>query len=195
MREKRTSPGSGLYFVVVLTSVAPLFGQATASSPPVLTVCEALRNVKLYNGKDVVIVGRSAMTFEGAFLSEECEPDGRMMVQGSLWLSAIYVSAEDQQSRRQNIFRFDEELLRQKLGVVQRTTHLTSEQKSIPESNPFADRWMAILGQLVSPATLLPHRPPGGSQTKNTPGNGYGANGAVPAKLVPRATYQLPSRP
>jgi len=139
----------------------------------------------------VVIVGRSAWTFEGIFLSEDCEPDGRTMVQGNRWLSAIYISAEDEQSRRHNIFQFDEELLRQKLAVVQRTTHLKSEQKSIPKSNPFADRWVAILGRLVSPATLLPHRPPKGSQTKNVPGNGFGANGSVPAKLVLLATYKL----
>jgi len=191
MHGKRTFSRPGFYFVVVLTSVAPLFGQAAAASTPVLTVCEALRDLKLYNGKDVVIVGRSGWTFEGTFLSEDCEPDGRTMVQGNRWLTAIYISAEDEQSRRQNAFPFDEELLRQKLAVVQRTTHLTSEQKSIPKSNPFADRWVAILGRLVSPGTLLPHRPPKGSQTKNVPGNGFGANGSVPAELILRATYKL----
>ena len=192
MRRKRTSSRPALCFVIVLASVAPLFGQATAASTPVLTVCEALRDLKLYNGKEVVIVGRSAMTFEGTFLSEDCEPDGRTIVQGKRWLSAICLSAEDQQSSRQNTFRFDEELLRQKLVAMQRTTHLISEQKSIPQSNPFADRWMAIFGQLVSPMRLLPHRPPSGSQTKNVPGNGYGANGSVPAKLIVLATYRIP---
>ena len=82
MLVKKTSSRPAFYFVVVLTSAAPLFGQATAESIPVLTVCEALRDLKLYNGKDVMIVGRSAWTFEGTFLSEHCEPDGRTMVQG-----------------------------------------------------------------------------------------------------------------
>src|SRR5450755_4313167 len=122
MLVKKTSSRPAFYFVVVLTSAAPLFGQATAESTPVLTVCEALRDLKLYNGKDVMIVGRSAWTFEGTFLSEHCEPDGRTMVQGNRWLSAIYVSGEDQQSRTQPSVHFDEELLRQKLVEVKRTT-------------------------------------------------------------------------
>jgi len=67
MHGKRTSSRPAFYFVVVLTSVAPLSGQGTPASTPVLTVCEALRDLKLYNGKDVVIVGRSAWTFEGTF--------------------------------------------------------------------------------------------------------------------------------
>jgi hypothetical protein len=191
MHGKRTSSRPAFYVVAVLTSVAPLSGQVTAASTPVLTVCEALRDLRLYNGKDVVIVGRSAWTFEGTFLSEDCEPDGRTMVQGNRWLTAIYVYAEDEQSRRQNILQFDEKLLRQKLAVVQRTTHLESDQKSILKSNPFVDRWVAIFGRLVSPATLQPHRPPKGSQTKNVPGNGFGANGSVPAELVLLSTYKL----
>lgn len=195
MRLKPTSSRPALYFVVALTCVAPFFGQAPAASTPVLTVCEALRDLNLYNGKNVVIVGRSAWTFEGTFLSEDCEPDGRTMVQGERWLSGIYISGEDQQSARQGIFKFDEELLRQKLAVVQRTTHLISEQKSIAKNNPFADRWMAILGRLVSRATLMPHRPPNSSQTKDVSGNGFGANGSVPAKLVLLTSYKFPSRP
>lgn len=191
---KRTSSKPAFYFVVVLTSVATLLGQAAVKPTPVLTVCEALRDLKLYNGEEVVIVGRSALTFEGTFLSEDCEPDGLTMIQGNRWPSAIYVSGENR-LRRQDTFQFDKELLRQKLAVVQRTTRLASEQKSIPKSSPLADRWMAVLGRLVSPATLLPHRPPHGSQTKNVAGNGFGANGSVPAKLVSLATYELPSQP
>jgi len=158
---------------------------------PVLTVCEVLRDLKLFNGKDVVIVGRSGWTFEGTFLSEDCEPDGRTTIQGNKWLSLIYVSDEDQRSGRQTGFHFDEELLRRKLEEVKRTTRPTSEQKAIPKSNPFADRWLAVLGRLVSPVKLLPHRPPHASQSKNIPGNGFGANGSVPAKVIPLATYEL----
>ena len=158
---------------------------------PVLTVCEALRDLKLYNGKDVVIVGRSGWTFEGTFLSEDCEPDGRTTVQGNRWLALIHISDEDQRSGRYTGFHFDEELLRRKLVELKRTTRLTSEQKSVRKSDPFVDRWVAILGRLVSPVTLRPHRPPHSSQSKNITGNGFGANGSVPAKVIPLATYEL----
>ena len=42
----------------------PTLAQESAV-PPVLTVCEALRNFNVYRGKDVVIVGRYEFTFEG----------------------------------------------------------------------------------------------------------------------------------
>src|ERR1700678_3227061 len=80
---KRTSSRPAFHFVIVLAFVAPLFGQATAVSTPVLAVCEALHDLKLYNGKDVVIVGRFGGTFDGTFLTEDCEPDGRIRVQGN----------------------------------------------------------------------------------------------------------------
>src|SRR5262249_15115875 len=43
---------------------------------PVLTLCEALRDLNLYRGKQVAIVARSVWTFEGTFLSGKCEADG-----------------------------------------------------------------------------------------------------------------------
>jgi hypothetical protein len=82
MHATRISLRLAVSFLVVLTSVDPLFGQASKELPPVLTVCEALHNLRLYKGKDVVIVGRSGWTFYGTFLGEDCGPDGRTVVQG-----------------------------------------------------------------------------------------------------------------
>lgn len=182
---------AALYLVIGLTSVAPILAQAMAEPIPVLTVCEALRDLKTYNGKDVLIVGRSAWTFEGTFLSENCEQDGHILLQGSRWLSAIYLSGDSHSSGRQT--GVNEELLRQKLAEVKRTTRLTSEQKPTSRSNQFADHWTAVRGRLVSPPTLIPPRPANDSQpqSQNTPGNGFGANGSVPAKLIQRVTFDL----
>jgi hypothetical protein len=185
---------TGLRFVIGLTTVASISGQETAALVPVLTVCEALRNLKTYNGKDVVLVGRAAWTFEGTFLSEECEPDRHIMVQGNRWLSVIYLASDGQPLGRPIGFQFDEEPVRRKLLEVQRTTRLTSEPKPTSKSNQFADRWMAVLGRLVSPPALIPGQPVKNSQSKNTPGNGFGANGSVPAKVIKIMTYDLSAR-
>lgn len=169
---------TALYGLVGLAATAAVRIQARAESTPVLTVCEALRDLKVYNDRDVVIVGRSAPTFEGTFLSEDCEPDGRTLIQGNRWLSAIWVSYEDQRPGRQTVFQFDEDVLYRKLIEVKRTTRLRSKQKSKTGIIDFSDHWWAVFGRLVSPVTLLPHRPPTSSQTRNTPGNGFGANGS-----------------
>lgn len=166
-----------------------LVGQAAAQSVPVLTVCEALQNLKLYNGKSVVIVGRSGYTLEGTFMGEDCGPDGRVMIQGNRWLSLIYVSAED--PKKTMDFHFDQALVRMKLAELKRTMPPRSESKS--SNNPFAAHWTAMFGRLVSPKTLRSPRPPSASQPKNLPGNGFGANGSVPAKLAVLATQYLTS--
>ena len=44
-----------------------------STKPPLLTVCEALSHLKLYNGKSVVLVGKFVTTIEGQWLVENCE--------------------------------------------------------------------------------------------------------------------------
>ena len=47
MHVKRAPSNPAFHFLIVLTSAAPLFGQATAVPIPVLTVCEALHDLKI----------------------------------------------------------------------------------------------------------------------------------------------------
>lgn len=155
---------------------------------PVLTVCEALKDLPRYNGKEIVVVGRSIFTFEGGFLSEHCEPDWRVEIQGNRWLSMIYLSVGDSSSEQGAVFEFDEGLLSGKLIELKKSTRLETA------TGPLADRWIAVFGHLISPETLVPHRPPKGPKTRNIPGNGFGANGSVPAKLVGRASRDLTAK-
>jgi hypothetical protein len=86
-------PGLSRYPVIVvirsscLAAFALLVPAANAQQIPVLTVCEALHELPKYNGKVVIVVGRTFLTFEGSFMNEKCEPDGTTMVQGKKWLS------------------------------------------------------------------------------------------------------------
>ena len=151
---------------------------------PVLTVCEALRNIKSYRGKEIAVVGRSAFTFEGDFISEQCEPDGTVMIQGHKWLTTIYLTHVDETFATQKTLAIDENLLQQKLALVRRSTNLTTRNKPPQEKGMFSDHWLAVVGRLESPGLLIPHRPPQGVDPVNKPGNGYGSNGSVPAKMV-----------
>ena len=138
---------------------------------PVLTVCEILRNLKVYSGKTVVIVARSGWTFEGTFMDEQCEPDGRILIRGHRWLSMI----EQVYSTRDNVvqplvFPADETLLWTKLTQVSGYTEPTGEN------------WVAVYGRIESPIRLKQHRPRGWNAPSYA-GNGYGANGTVPARI------------
>ena len=170
---------STLYLVIGLIHCALAIGQPT----PVLTVCEALRDIKTYNGKDVAIVGLAGWTFEGTFLSERCEPDGYVQVAGHRWLSMIALAGGGQVEPPVNL---NEELLLRKLAEVQKTTERG------PGEGPLAAHWMVAQGRLVSPSKLISPRPTGG---RNKAGNGFGANGSVPARLDLTSSRGLGGRP
>jgi hypothetical protein len=153
---------------------------------PTLTVCEALRNLDRYNGKEVVLAGLSAYTFEGTFLSEHCEPDGRVIIQGHRWLSMIAVGTDAHDSGGYPTFKFDDELVRTKLRESQQSTHL---EKSQTGGGMFGPRMVAMHGRLVSPPRLTPFHPPA------HPGDGFGANGSVPARIIVDETEDLSGRP
>jgi hypothetical protein len=154
------------------------------AAPPVLTVCEALHDINLYRDKAVVIVGRSGDTFEGRFLHEKCDLDDRILIQGHRWLSMIALGAEKQEGTNQ-AFPVAEDILREKLSQL--IDYHSDGQGSIAKEQVrtiVLASWVAIYGTLESPAKLRPPIPPNKSNSRNTPGNGYGANGSVPAMIL-----------
>jgi hypothetical protein len=74
------------------------FGQAPKVSKggvPVVTVCEALKDLSRYNGKSIVVAGRLANTNEGVWLGEDCER--RIVTDGYSWdniISTTYILPE-----------------------------------------------------------------------------------------------------
>ena len=135
----------------------------------VVSVCETLRNLKVYNGKTVVIVARSGWTFEGTFMDEQCGPDGRILIRGRRWLSMI----EQVNSTRDNVlqplvFPADETSLWTKLTQVS------------GYAEPTGENWVAVYGRIESPIQLTQHLLRG---ARSYVGNGYGANGTVPARI------------
>lgn len=167
------------YAVAVVALLLPI---AAAQQIPVLTVCEALHELPKHNGKLIIVVGRSFFSFEGSFMNEECEPDGRTTVQGRKWLSMIAFGPRD--SREPIDVRWDPDVLTEKLRQVQQTTRLQS-----PNSSPSIERWTAVYGRLEAPQEL---RTPSSSGRRYRAGNGYGANGTVPAQLHTITEYNFP---
>src|SRR5690349_6033342 len=137
---------------------------------PVLTVCEALRNLNVYSGKTVVIVARSGWTFEGTFMDERCEPDGRIVIRGHRWLSMIEVYSTCDDVVQAMEFPVDQNSLWTKLAQVSGYTERTDEH------------WVAVYGRIESPIRLKQHLPKGWN-ARSYAGNGYGANGTVPARI------------
>jgi hypothetical protein len=125
-------------------------------------------------------------------MHEKCDPDDRILIQGHRWLSAIAVGAEKPAVPDQ-AFPVGEDILREKLRQLS-DYHSDAQGSMVKEevrTIAFAS-WVAVYGTLESPAKLKPHMPPNKSNSRNTPGNGYGANGSVPAMILVIRSKDVP---
>ena len=187
-RNDRLKVGYLSVFLLVTVTIP----QAPASpAPPVLSVCEALRDIGLYAGKDVVIVGYSGWTFEGSFMHEKCESDDRITIQGHRWPSMIELDRTEPLARATEPFPVEEPVLREKLSHLD--DYKSAERKAKPGADSEVGRagrlslsgsWVAAYGRIQSPSKLEAPVPPTTSKPRNIAGNGYGVNGSVPARLV-----------
>lgn len=175
---------SRIAVIFLFQSLMPTaFGQATPSPAQpiaVITVCEALKNLSLYNGKPIVIVGRLGGTFEGSWLSENC--DSSLITDGYTWsniISTSYLRSETEPPPPlpQN-FKWDKELLQSKLKQLQATTRLR-DAKTLE----YSDKWVAIFGRFEA---RLPLRTAVAGDGKPR-GYGFGHLNAAPAQLISHA--------
>lgn len=156
---------------------------------PLLTVCEALGHLNTHRGKDVVIVARSVWTFEGSFLNEQCEADGRILIHGERWLSMIEVRAAGKIAEEASVFPVDETLLSKKLLQIDGNADLAAHNLkpdvsgSTPHVLDLSSYWVAVYGRIESPIRLRQDRRLRASNT-NYRGNGYASNGTVPARIL-----------
>ena len=159
--------------VLLCLPLATTFLRAAASDVPILSVCEALRDPERFEGKTVIIVGRFASTSEGSWLSEECSQ--KFEVAGREFdpmISTAYVVSDFAAAPKlPKGFKWDKNLLREKLEQVRRTTKL---------SKASGDEWLAMFGRLE---TKLPHQVNlGNGRTAYSPG--FGHLSASPAELI-----------
>jgi hypothetical protein len=160
-------------FGVIPLSVLASLGAHGADSgdPPVLTVCQALRDPARYGGQTVIIVGRSVGTSEGSWLDEDCGLD--LTIEGRKYRTTISTSYSVSEfappPMKPKGFNWNMPLLKEALAEVKKTTRLESGAK-----------WYAVYGRLETGATQSVVLSDG--RTANT--IGYGHLNAAPAQIV-----------
>jgi hypothetical protein len=154
---------------------------------PVLTVCEVLKDLDRYEGKSVIVVGRSSSTDEGSCLNEEC---GLKVVWGGREFdaqisTAVFASESAPPPQLSHAFRWDKRQVQRKLEQLRLTTDLrTLKDRKYRQYN---DRWFAQFGRLEtcpSRAIIV-----GDRRTVHTSGCGH--LNASPAQLVSPADGYL----
>ena len=88
-----------------------------------LTVCEVLANPQQFNGKDLAVLGRFAITDEGRWLSED-DCARRLVTKGFTWPNLIWVDCcyQPAPDPPTGSLLVDEAALSDKLKQVRRTT-------------------------------------------------------------------------
>ncbi len=171
---------------LILTSCntpdGPICDEIVAARPraftdiPVLTVCEVLRDAGRYDGKTVIVVGRSIGTMEGSWLDDDCAP--QIVINGRSWrpnISTAWAASEfAPPPEKQHGFKWDRGAIEAKLEAVKRTTSLrVYKDKS-------SDHWLAVFGRLE--ATLPRRITLSSGRTGLIPG--FGHEGGSPAQLL-----------
>ena len=160
------------------------FGPMPVPAPiRILTVCEALRNLDIYNFKLVIIVGRRVETDEGTWLDQRCSET--LTTEGFTWPNLISVSVGAQTEPPPGPpkgFEWDKRLLLRKAKTVKQTTPIRREP-------PYEEKLAAVYGRLESPRKLRGVFCGDGRAC----GNGLGHLNAAPAELVrdPKTSWRF----
>ncbi len=113
--------------------------QGPSNSIPILTVCEALQNRVRYNGKPIIVIGRTVRTMEGSWLSEECNT--KISTDGVVWGGnislTVYLERTDPPPNLPKDFRWDDRTLLKKLKSLGDYSHYQS----------FFTNWAAVFGR------------------------------------------------
>jgi hypothetical protein len=155
---------------------------ALAGTSPVLTVCEAVQNLRTYRGTNVVVVGLAGWTIEGGFLTQRCPTRQDPSATGLIALKYDGVGSLPPPG-----FEAYHDSLIIKLREARQSTAINGSSEHAISASA---RWLAVYGRLDGPQIFRPPRKHG---DRMHPGNGFGANGSVPAQLIssPLAEYDF----
>jgi hypothetical protein len=78
---------SALVFIFPCINVFGQTGSTSRDNIPAVTVCEVLHNRISYNSKSIIVIGRIESSFEGTWLTEDCEE--KISTDGVLWEGSI----------------------------------------------------------------------------------------------------------
>jgi hypothetical protein len=168
--------------LTIMVLLLAAHGQTAAPDDvPVLTVCEVLSDLDRYEGKSIIIVGRSSWTDEGSWLTEDC---GLRVVRGGREFSnpsistayAIKEFAPPPEMPKGSAW--DKRLLQQKVAQLKRTTKLHKYRPG-----KYNEHWAAVFGRLEAHLPREWNLENGGHAYSN----GFGHEAGSPAQLIASA--------
>ena len=133
----------GVLFVRVWLSGAALY--AADAPPPVVRVCEILRDLPSYDGKVVAAVGRFSYRAEGRFLSEKTCDSVKSASHPEPGPAAILVLYDSKSAPKPpHDLSIDRSLVYKELELIRRQTSLASFRFGSREY----DRWAVVYGRI-----------------------------------------------
>lgn len=176
-----------LIFILLLAITSPC--SLSADSPPkaepiaIATVCEVLTNPWLFNGKNLVLIGRSSYSIHGRSLSEDdCNPP--VITAGHKWPNSIYLECcyKPAPNLPSGTLMLDRVRLAEKVKRLRQTTPLKVEKAfclNPPRLCDARQQWGVAYGRLSTSGDL---RPPSAGPDRDW-GTGFGYLGVYPAEL------------
>jgi hypothetical protein len=175
----------GLAALLLLACSLPLRPEQV----PVLTVCEALRQLQQYRGRGIIVVGLYGWTMEGGFLSENCVRSSDRTKRSTEELIALRFSPQAPPLPTGFVWNRAALEARLRQAQIPKRTKIEQHQNTGQALLP-SEKRVAVYGRLQSPKVFHgPIRTRAGIHS----GNGYGANGSVKAALLDeeRAEYDF----
>jgi hypothetical protein len=134
---------------------------------PVITVCDVLKNMSVYNGQEIIVVGRLVGTSEGSWLGAECPQ--KVVQNGTEWDTVITLADIMAQSEAPSFFKgfhWNDQLLLKKVSELKPMTVL----HAVPQIH-YRDEWAAVFGRFET-------------HPLQSRGDGFGHLNGSPARLI-----------
>jgi hypothetical protein len=154
--------------ILVAVSIPTHAPRVTTEAPlkPV-TVCEILKNHKLYNGKVIAVIGRYAPTEEGSWLfDDKCEV--KLETDQIIWPNILWLKYDPSSPPLSTSLEVDMVAVRAKLGELKQQAHDDTAE------------WAVVYGRLEFPDKLETVVVPTGRRRWA----GYGHLGTSPGQIV-----------
>jgi hypothetical protein len=169
---------SGTWAITLIMAVCTRLACAQEANPsseaiPIVSVCQALQDRVLHNGKTIIVVGLMGGSDHGAWMNEKCEHT--IVTDGFSWpniISLAYSSVTDAPLKVPSNFHWDEKLLDAKRKEI--------EKRTVAKRDNPDDRWYAILGRFE---TWIPLQTVSLGSGRLM-GYGFGHLNAAPAQLI-----------
>jgi hypothetical protein len=159
-----------LVLAIIATLSVSTKSQSISQTPlQPITVCEALKDLKLYNGKMIAIIGRFGATMEGRWLSDD-DCAQKLISKGYIWPDGLWLKYDPSSPTAFSTeMLVDMQVANRKLEEIKTRTQLHDSHSA----------WAIVYGRLETHRKLKPPKESNGSG-----GNGFGHLGGTPAQLV-----------